>query len=569
MAAGMNDVSGVMLAGATARAAEVRQPVEPLRSGRRRSPLPVAAIAVGVVLPLYVVWAWLLATGGGDLAAQLAWAGFAHRHPGSAYNLAWYGGMHAMDYSVLTPTLMAYAGVRTVSIAAGLVSTWMMASLFVRAGVRRPLLPALTGALCLWCDVASGRTTFAVGVACGLLALRCVQRAPVRWAGAVLFATLTAMSSPVAALFLWVVGAGYLAAGRWGRALALAVPPLVALVVVSLLFPFQGEQLMSGQTVIAPLVVSGALAVAAPPRWRTVRAAAVAYALGTVVTACVSSPVGTNVERLVGIAGLPLLAAALGERTADWRRLRRARRGMLRSERTRLAWVLIPLLAISLNYCGYWLTAKTVSDLRVSTTVPAWASNTHGVIGALDRLGAERHRVEVVPARNHREATALAAHVDMARGWNRQLDVRRDGLFYGKVLPASSYRAWLDEWAVAYVVLPHGRIDGPAKTEAALIADAPDWLQPVWQDEYWTIYRVAEAVPLVPAPATVVRAGEADVVVHLPAAGSAVLRVVYSPWFVAAGACVSPAGRWTRITTAAGGDYRIHTSYRGLGRGCG
>jgi hypothetical protein len=527
------------------------------------------AVAVGAVAPLYAVWAWLLATGGGDLAAQLAWAGFAHRNPGSAYNLAWYGGMHTMDYSVLTPTLMAYAGVRTVSVAAGVASTWVMASLFVRSGLRQPLVPALAGALCLWCDVASGRTTFAVGVMCGLLAMRCVQRAPVRWTGAVLFATLTALSSPVAALFLWVVGAGYLAAGRRGRAGALGLPPLVVLVAVALMFPFQGEQLMNGPAVIAPLVVSVAVAVAAPRQWRTVRAAAVAYALGTVVTACVSSPVGTNVERLAGIAGLPVLAAALSERVADWRRLRWMGWGMFRSERARLAWVLIPVLTVSLNYCGYWLVTKTVSDLRVSTNVPGWASHTQGVIGELDRLGADRHRVEVVPARNHREATALAAHVNMARGWNRQLDVERDGLFYVKVLPASAYRAWLDEWAVAYVVLPNGRIDGPAKTEAALIADGPAWLRPVWNDQYWTVYRVTDAVPLVSAPATVVRAGEADVVVRLPAAGSAVLRVVYSPWFVAAGACVRPAGRWTRITAAAGGDYRIHASYRALGRSCG
>jgi len=326
---------------------------------------------------------------------------------------------------------------------------------------------------------------------------------------------------------------------------------------------------MNWPTAIAPLVVSGALAVAAPPRWRTVRAAAVVYALGTVATACVCSPVGTNVERLVGIAGLPLLAAALRERAADWGRLRWARWGVFRSGRTRLVWVLIPLLTVSLNYSGCWLLTKTVSDLRVSTTVPAWASHTQGVIGVLDRLDADRHRVEVVPARDHREAAALAAHVNMARGWNRQLDVERDRLFYEQELPASSYRAWLDEWAVAYVVLPHGRIDGPAKKEAALIADGPAWLEPVWQDPYWTIYRVADAVPLASAPATVVRAGEADVVVHLPAAGSTVLRVVYSPWFVASGACVRPAGNWTRITATAGGDYRIHTSYRALGRGCG
>lgn len=70
--------------GAQGREAEVRQP------WWRRNLVPVVAVAV--VIPLYAVWAAVLATGGGDLAAQLAWSGFTARHPGSAYNLSWYGG---------------------------------------------------------------------------------------------------------------------------------------------------------------------------------------------------------------------------------------------------------------------------------------------------------------------------------------------------------------------------------------------------------------------------------------------------------------------------------------------
>ena len=77
-------------------------PKRRLRSffGRRRVPI----LATAPTLPLYVVWAVFLATGGGDLAAQQAWAGFAERHPTSAYNLFWYGGMHAANYSLLSPT---------------------------------------------------------------------------------------------------------------------------------------------------------------------------------------------------------------------------------------------------------------------------------------------------------------------------------------------------------------------------------------------------------------------------------------------------------------------------------
>ena len=46
------------------------------------------------------------------IAAQDAWAEFARDHPGSAYNFAWYGGMHPVSYSVASPYLMAVLGVQ-------------------------------------------------------------------------------------------------------------------------------------------------------------------------------------------------------------------------------------------------------------------------------------------------------------------------------------------------------------------------------------------------------------------------------------------------------------------------
>lgn len=41
---------------------------------------------------LHLLWWWLIANNGGDMAAQDPWAGVARSHPGSAFNLAWYGG---------------------------------------------------------------------------------------------------------------------------------------------------------------------------------------------------------------------------------------------------------------------------------------------------------------------------------------------------------------------------------------------------------------------------------------------------------------------------------------------
>ncbi|MFF4227504.1 hypothetical protein [Streptomyces sp. NPDC001820] len=530
-------------------------------SPRWRVPL----VAIAVVVPLYILWAGRLATGGGDLAAQLAWAGFMERHPASAYNLSWYGGTHTANYSLLTPPLMAVFGVRAVSVAAGLGGAWVLACLFVRSGVPRPVWPAVVGALALWCNVASGRTTFALGVAIGLLAVLYVRRSAV----AAVCAALATMASPVAGLFLLVAGAAYLLDRQWRKGAALALPPFVVVAAVTLLFPFQGEQPMATGKLWLPLVVSAAVAVAAPREWPVVRYGAGVYGAGVVLTYLIASPIGTNVERLVGLVGPPVLLAAVlasGIRGLDKLGGLGRLRGLID-----LGGLLRAVLAIALVMNTHWLIDKTEDDLVVSNDVPAWATQTDGVVRALQRLGADRTRVEVVPARNHREATVLAPHINMARGWNRQLDVERGRLFYDGSLTEATYRQWLDRWAVGFVVLHHGRPDGPAEGEAAIVRSGPGWLEQVWQDEGWTVFRVRDAVPLAAAPATVVRGDDAELVVRMPAAGSVTVRVAYSPWLRAQGACLRQDGEWTRLTVARAGEYRLESPYRlprSAGPGC-
>ncbi|MFI2208817.1 hypothetical protein [Streptomyces sp. NPDC020141] len=504
----------------------------------------VPLVVTAVVAPLYAVWAIWLATGGGDLAAQFAWTEFVESHPDSAYNLSWYGGMHTVNYSVLAPPLMAAFGVRAVSVAAGLLGSWALAALVVRTGVRRPLWPALLGALAVWCNIASGRTTFALGLAVGLVALLLVRRPAAAGVGA----ALATLASPVAGLFLVVVGAAYLPARRWGRAAALLVPPALVVGATTVLFPFDGEMPMPSGKLWMPLLACATVVIAAPAGWRTVRYGAGVYGIGVVLTYVIPTPIGTNVERLVGLAGPPVLLAALMATGAAWRPARVAL--------TRFA------LAAVLVVNVLWVIDKTDDDLGVSTGVPSWARETDGVLRELERLGADRTRVEVVPARNHREATLIAPHVHLARGWNRQLDVERGRLFYDGSLSEATYRQWLDRWAVGFVVLPHGRIDGPALGEAEIVRGEPEWLERVWADDGWTIYRVADAVPLVSSPGTVVRGDAGELVVRMESAGSVTVRVAYSPWLRAEGACLRQEGEATRLTVERAGEYRIDSRYR-------
>nr|WP_234329662.1 hypothetical protein [Streptomyces viridochromogenes] len=507
---------------------------------RRRVPL----LATLPTLPLYAVWALFLATGGGDLAAQDAWAGFATRHGGSAYNLFWYGGTHTANYSLISPYLMAALGVRTVTLLAGVAATWLAAVLITRVeGLRRPLGPALLASFALWCNVASGRTTFALGVAFGLAACLLLSRER-RVVLAAAYAALATMASPVAGLFLVVVGAAFLLTRDYRRALTLLLPPAVTVSVTALLFPFKGEQLMFADRIWPPFFLGLAVTFLAPRSWRVARWSGGVYAAGAVLTYLIPSPIGTNVERFAELFAPAALLAVLVAQP----RLAKVRRRLL-----------ITALVLSVA----WVGKKTADDLYVSTVVPAWATETHGVVRALDRLGADRTRVEVVPARNHREASGLAPHVNMARGWNRQLDMERARLFYDGSFSAATYRAWLDRWAVGYVVLPLGKPDGYAEVEARLLRDhRPEWLEPVWQDAHWRVFRVRDAVPLVSGPATVVSTSSADVVLHMPRAGTATIRIAHSPWLrVDGGGCLAPQGEFTRLTASAPGDYRLSSEY--------
>ncbi|MFE3016393.1 hypothetical protein [Streptomyces sp. NPDC059256] len=509
----------------------------------------VPLLVTGVILPFYVVWALWLATGGGDLAAQFAWTGFVERHPWSAYNLSWYGGMHTANYSLLAPPLMAAFGVPAVSVGSGLVGTWALARLLQQAKVPAPLWPALLGAVAIWCNVASGRTTFALGLAIGMLALVWMRRTLL----AALFAALATMASPVAGLFLLVVGAALALERHWRRAAALLVPPTVVVGAVTLLFPFAGEMPMPSGKLWLPLLVCAIVVLTAPDEWRTVRYGAGIYALGVVLTFFIPSPIGTNVERLAGLAGPPVLLAAVLAHGGFSRLLRSAGGGVTGALRA----ALVVVLAVN----TFWVLEKTKDDLVVSVDVPSWAENTEGVVSALTRLGADRTRVEVVPARNHREADVLAEHVNMARGWNRQLDVERGRLFYDGSLSTSTYRQWLDQRGVGLVVVPHGQIDGPAEGEAEIVNSAPSWLERAWGDNDWTVYQVRDAVPLVSSPGTAVRSDAAELVVRMPSAGSVTVRVAYSPWLRVEGACLRPEGEWTRLTVERGGEYRMGSRY--------
>ncbi|MFG2178817.1 glycosyltransferase family 87 protein [Streptomyces abikoensis] len=521
---------------AVARGAGRRRPswavVPHHRKGGRYAALTgTVGITLFVAAVLHILWICIFANSGGDLAAQDAWAEFALQHPASAYNLAWYGGMHPVSYSVISPYLMAAIGVRTTMMIAGTVASGLIALLLVRSRVvRRPLWPALYGTFALMCNAISGRVTFGLGAMFGLAAVAAIFAWPARWratgryrwgraALAGLMAGLATASSPVAGLFVGIVAAALWLSRRRPAAYALGVTPVVVVALSAWLFPFSGQQPMAFASAILPLLAGLFGVFMTPSSWRTVRAVSSLYVLGVLLVWLIPSQIGTNISRLGMIfGGVVLVAALTGMEVPP------------RAELLRRGKVWLATVCAVLTLTG-WQLANSISDIVHTTPAASWARELAPLVDQLQKLDAAGGRVEVVPARSHREASALAPYVNLARGWNRQADLKRNPLFYEEgMLTPDSYRAWLSRWAVAYVVLPKDEPDNAAVEEAKLVERGQSYLREVWSDENWRVFAVKDPTPLADPPAVVDRSDAEGLTVTVGKPGPVLIRVPYSPW---------------------------------------
>lgn len=482
-----------------------------------RHPVTIATAAAAVT---HILWFFFFANSGGDIAAQDAWAEFAGQHPGTAYNLAWYGGMHPVSYSVVSPYLMSVLGVRTTMMIAGTVSAGLTALILVRVrAVRNPLACSLAGVFAYLCNALSGRVTFGLGMMFAVGAVAAVFCWPYRWrhkrwakaAVAAPLAGLATAGSPVAGLFLGVVAAALFLNKRRPGAYALGLAPVAVVALSAWLFPFSGTQPMSIATLSLPFIFAVLLFFLVPRDWKTVRTAAAVYGIGTLLTYVVDSQIGSNVSRMAMLfAGVVLLAVLPYT--------------MPRSRK----WYALVIAFAGLNF---WIGFKGVDDIVRTAPTASWTRELAPLVDQLQQVGAERGRVEVVPPSSHREASALAPDVNLARGWSRQADMERNPLFYDDTLNAVNYRQWLDRWAVHYVVLPQGDPDASgAVQEAELVGKGQPYLKPIWSDSNWRLFEVDSPVPLADPPATVDLAGAGELTIHVKKAGRVLIRIPYSRW---------------------------------------
>ena len=496
----------------------------------------------------------------GDLAAQIFRTEL-FQHAGLAiWNGSWYGGHYTLTYSFLFPPLASLLGPQLV----GTISVVASSYFFDRLVRDRWGTPARWATLWFAAGVvtllADGQLTFALGIACGLAALRCLQVRRDKLAFAA--AAACALSSPVAAAFLaGIVMVGVLERGRpFNRVAAVAAGIALGLVLLpNLAFPESGQFPFAFSSYLAiPLFCGGALFVTRglgeeerPLRW-----ALIGYVLAATVLLLAPNPLGGNAVRLGALFGGPVLAAVM-----------LARRPRLDA---------FSVLVLSLAMAGglYWQVTASVSQIARSVGDPSTSREyfqppahwlrAHGGTGV---------RVEVPPTANHWESAYLATQFELARGWLRQLDTTRDDIFYDgeSQLTAAAYEHWLHRNAISYVALPDAPLDYSSVAERRLILTAPSYLDLRWSSPHWRIYAVRNPQPLVEpiggAAAHTLWVGRQSFGLDVTRPGDFLVRVNFTPyWSIARGAgCLLRHGEWTIARAAHPGILRVSADFS-LGR---
>ncbi len=493
-------------------------------------------LAAAAVAGLYLI----LDLRTGDLAAHLYRADLFGREGFTIWNGNWYGGHHTPAYSVLFPPLAHYLTPQV----AGAIAAVVAAALFEPLARSQFGDRAKWGAL--WFGVAvgvtlfTGRLPFLFGVAVGLGALLALQRG--RLAIAAVLAVACSLASPVAGLFLALAALAYELVARTRSGALLAGLAIAAPVLLSAAFPEGGFQPFTFRSYAAVPIFCALLFVILPREYRVLRVGAVLYALAATAAYLIDTPMGNNAVRLAELFGGALVVCFL-----PWRHELRLRPGLVALLLVaRAAWPLYPTVRDVI---------KNVND--ESTKASYYAP----LLDFLEREGREPGRIEIPFTRAHFEAYEVARQWPIARGWQRQLDIERNKLFYGGVLNDLTYATWLSENGVRYVALPDAPLDSSAVKEAELIEREPNYLRQRWASEHWRVYEVMIPHPLLIADddadirLTSLRSDEFTLDVREP--GEALVRAAWTRYWEPRSGCVEREGHWTRVTAVQPGPLRV------------
>jgi hypothetical protein len=480
-----------------------------------------------------------------DLASHLFRARLFDAEGFGAWNDWWYSGHDIVGYSVLFPAISAALTPQL----AGALAAIGTAAVFERLARCHFGPDAWLGATVFGAataiDLFTGRLPFAFGALPALAAILALDGGRPRMACALAF--LAALCSPVAALFTALVAAGYgigaVLRRREARAAvapgAVGVAALVPVGALAIAFPEGGTEPFPFTTLL-PILALAAVALVAVPRTATVlRAGTLVYAAATLGAYLVSSPVGGNVARLGTLLAAPLAALIW------WPRHRR----------------LLLLAAAPLLYLGWQAPVRDVANASGDPSTSA--AYYRPLLGFLAGRGGPPFRIEIPFTASHWEAYRVATRYPLARGWERQLDIADNALFYRGGLTPAAYERWMHENAVRFVAVADAPLDYSARAEVALINRGVPFLREVWSGAHWRIYAVARPTPIVGAPANLRAMGGDWLTLDAPAPASVLVRVRYSPyWALTRGSgCVAPEGAYTRVNLRRSGVARLAIAF--------
>jgi hypothetical protein len=480
-----------------------------------------------------------------DLAAQLARADFAAKYPSSIIDFRWFGGTVVYGYTLWASVLMALLGTKVTGAIAAVVGTWFATRLMDRLRPAHPVVGGLLVAVTQIANVVAGRITFAVGLACALVAVTVFTTTrlprPAAVSLAVLFSLLCGGASPVAALVLAVAGGVAVLMRRPDAAAVLVLPAACSAAVTSVVFGDGGRQPFSFLDCLKSVLALGIVLAVVPPRCRPIRLGALVGVLVVLAAFALPTPVGSNATRLSLLFALPIVAS------------------FIELGGTPLKVGLVGLV------CALQLPLDV--GTLASTGRPSGYSDYYTpVVNAVRARGPLTGRVEVPDMAGHWDSVYLARGVPLARGWLRQTDVRlNDSVFYRRPPTPQTYWAFLRDNAVQYVAVPDAPLTHYGHDEFDLISGRLPYLDAVWTNQHWTLYQVRGFAPLVDPPSAVVAQHPSAIVIRAPRAATIRVRLRWYRWLglesADKGACIRSDGLYVTLTTGAGGNYTFTSRF--------
>lgn len=551
--------------------------VRPWRSGGHSHPVDAVGVARARGLPLGLVVftaallaLWLVVDARTpDLAAQVYRVGLFKQIGFAVWDENWYAGHQLAGYSLLYPPLAALFGIRLLGVASVVASSVLFALLVRDVYGSAARWGAVLFAVAAVGDVWSGRMTFALGVALALGAGLAFARG--RGALAAALALVCTAASPVAGVLLGLAALTLSLAQRSPRALVtLAGPAAVVVLGTVALFGEGGWEPYPILSFAATATVVVAFMCALPRPARVPRMGAIVYLLACLACLAVHSPIGSNIERYGVLLAGPLLLCELAARGAPGASGGVARRPAARTGGGGPAapagrtWV----AALAMCVIAVWLVwgpvRETLAVAGGEATSPAYYAPLERFLA---RVGAgaagsraQPVRVEVPLTRSHWEAALLAPTVSLARGWEKQMETRYDGVLIGGALTARSYERWLHEQAVSYVALPDAQLDPSSAREGRLIRGGLSYLREVFVSAHWRVYRVLAPTPIASGPGRLTSLGHDTFTLRARSPGSFLVRVHFTRYMtiLRGSGCVEPApGGWTTVRVRAAGSATV------------